>query len=63
MGDVLEEVRNSPDRTPHNLWRRETPGEAGWSRSARPGSRTKYFMFSADCHAVEPSTYLDEIEP
>src|SRR5580704_14896186 len=63
MADTLEQVRNSPDRTPYNLWRRETPGAAGWPRSARPGAPNKYFMFSADCHAVEPSTYLDGIEP
>jgi predicted TIM-barrel fold metal-dependent hydrolase len=63
MGDVLEDVRRSPERAPHNLWRRETPGSAGWPRSARPGDPAKYFMFSADCHAVEPSTYLDGIEP
>ena len=63
MGDVLEEVRRSPERTPHNLWRRETPGAAGWPRSARPGDPAKYFMFSADCHAQEPATYLEGIEP
>ena len=63
MSDVLQEVRRCPERTPHNLWRRETPGLAGWPRSARPGDPAKYFMFSADCHAVEPPTYLDGIEP
>ena len=63
MSEVLQQVRRSPERTPHNLWRRETPGAAGWSRSARPGDPVKYFMFSADCHAVEPATYLDDIEP
>jgi predicted TIM-barrel fold metal-dependent hydrolase len=63
MAETLEKVRNDPTLTPYNLWRRETPGEAGWPRSARPGAKNKYFMFSADCHAVEPSTYLDGIEP
>jgi predicted TIM-barrel fold metal-dependent hydrolase len=63
VSDTLQDVRNSPDRTQFNLWRRETPGAAGWPRSARPGASNKYFMFSADCHAVEPSTYLDGIEP
>jgi predicted TIM-barrel fold metal-dependent hydrolase len=63
MSDVLHEVRRSPERTPHNLWRRETPGAVGWPRSARPGDPAKYFMFSSDCHAVEPATYLDAIEP
>ena len=63
MSDTLDRVRNSPDLTPYNLWRRETPGEAGWTRSARAGAANKYFMFSADCHAQEPGTYLDGIEP
>ena len=63
MAILLEEVRQSPERTQHNLWRRETPGADGWSRSARPGAKNKYFMFSADCHAIEPSTYLNNIEP
>jgi predicted TIM-barrel fold metal-dependent hydrolase len=63
MSDILRQVRRSPERTPHNLWRRETPGAAGWPRSARPGDPAKYFIFSADCHAVEPATYLDGIEP
>jgi predicted TIM-barrel fold metal-dependent hydrolase len=63
MSDTLDRVRNSPDLTPYNLWRRETPGEAGWPRSVRAGAPNKYFMFSADCHAVEPGTYLDGIEP
>lgn len=63
MAILLEEVRQSPERTPHNLWRRETPGDAGWPRSARPGAKNKYFMFSADCHAIEPSSYLNDIEP
>ncbi len=63
MSDTLDRVRNSPDLTPYNLWRRETPGEAGWPRSVRAGAANKYFMFSADCHAVEPGTYLDGIEP
>ena len=63
MGDSLAEVRNHPDKTPFNLWRRETPGAPDWAGSARPGAAKKYFMFSADCHAVEPATYLDGIEP
>lgn len=63
MAETLEKVRQNPELTPYNLWRRETPGETGWLRSARAGAPNKYFMFSADCHAVEPSTYLDGIEP
>jgi predicted TIM-barrel fold metal-dependent hydrolase len=60
---TLDEIRRDPSRTPSNLWRRETPGAAGWPRSVRPGAPDKYFMFSADCHAVEPSNFLHEIEP
>ena len=63
MSETLETLRQSPERTPHNLWRRETPGAAGWTRSARPGAADKYFMFSADTHVVEPGDYLAEIEP
>jgi predicted TIM-barrel fold metal-dependent hydrolase len=63
MAASLDEIRRDPSRTPSNLWRRETPGAAGWPRSARPGAPNKYFMFSADCHAVEPSSYLEGIEP
>jgi predicted TIM-barrel fold metal-dependent hydrolase len=63
MAATLDEIRRDPARTPNNLWRRETPGAAGWTRSARPGAHNKYFMFSADCHAVEPSNFLHQIEP
>ena len=43
-----------------NLWRLETPGHAGWSRTARPGDPNKYFIVSADCHANEPSNLWAE---
>lgn len=39
---------------PNNAWRSETPGRAGWTRTARPGDPSKYFIVSADCHANEP---------
>lgn len=38
-----------------NLWRSETPGHAGWRRSAQPDDPDRYFIVSADCHANEPS--------
>ncbi|MFI4933719.1 MAG: amidohydrolase family protein [Caulobacterales bacterium] len=63
MSETLQALKDSPERTAHNLWRRETPGEAGWRGSARPGSPAKYFMVSADTHVVEAPTYLSEIEP
>jgi predicted TIM-barrel fold metal-dependent hydrolase len=63
MSDTLQALKGNPERTPYNRWRRETPGEAGWTRSARPGAPNKYFMFSADTHVVEPAEYLAEIEP
>ena len=63
MSDSLDDVRLHPERSPHNRWRRETPGPVGWTRTARPGDPGKYFMVSADCHAVEPKGYLDGIEP
>ncbi len=47
-----------------NLWRLETPGHAGWARTARPGDRDKYFMVSADSHVNEPGNiWLQGIEP
>ncbi|HEX7213674.1 MAG TPA: amidohydrolase, partial [Methylomirabilota bacterium] len=52
-------VVNEPNR-----WRLDTPGHAGWPRTARPGDPRKYFMVSADCHANEPhdlwATRIDE---
>ena len=37
-----------------NLWRTETPGHAGWQRTAHPNDPNKYLMISADCHCNEP---------
>ena len=48
-------VVNEPNR-----WRLETPGHAGWPRTARPGGPNKYLMISADCHANEPATLWAE---
>ncbi|MFV0306728.1 MAG: amidohydrolase family protein, partial [Desertimonas sp.] len=50
--------------SPRNAWRQETPGPAGWTRTARPDDPDKYLMVSADCHAQEPAPYLAEyIDP
>jgi predicted TIM-barrel fold metal-dependent hydrolase len=46
----LDIVVNEPNR-----WRLDTPGHAGWPRTARPDDPRKYFMVSADCHANEPA--------
>jgi predicted TIM-barrel fold metal-dependent hydrolase len=43
-----------------NRWRLETPGHAGWARTARPGAPNKYFIVSADCHANEPANLWAE---
>ena len=43
-----------------NLWRLDSPGHAGWTRTARPGDPNKYFIVSADCHANEPSNLWAE---
>ena len=52
-------VVNEPNR-----WRLETPGHAGWPRTARSGAPNKYFMVSADCHANEPGNlWAERIEP
>jgi predicted TIM-barrel fold metal-dependent hydrolase len=49
MEDLAEVPINEP-----NLWRLETPGAEGWSRSSRADDANKYFMVSTDCHANEP---------
>ncbi|MGI9615094.1 MAG: amidohydrolase family protein [Acidimicrobiales bacterium] len=53
-----------PEPDADNIWRLETPGNAGWSRSARPDAADKFFMVSADGHVQEPSdlwsTRIDE---
>ena len=38
-----------------NTWRLNTPGTAGWPRTARPGDPRKYFIVSSDAHANEPA--------
>jgi predicted TIM-barrel fold metal-dependent hydrolase len=43
-----------------NQWRVQSPGHAGWPRTARPGDPNKYFIVSADCHANEPYTLWAE---
>jgi predicted TIM-barrel fold metal-dependent hydrolase len=63
MSETLQALKQSPERTPYNLWRRETPGASGWLGSARPGAPSKYFMVSADTHGTEPADYLAGIEP
>jgi predicted TIM-barrel fold metal-dependent hydrolase len=47
-----------------NLWRLDTPGHQGWTRTAQPDDPNKYFMVSADTHANEPtSLWHQRIEP
>src|SRR5262249_39558825 len=43
-----------PEPDPQNVWRLETPGNDGWTRSARPDAVDKYYMASADGHVQEP---------
>jgi predicted TIM-barrel fold metal-dependent hydrolase len=43
-----------------NQWRLQSPGHAGWTRTARPDDPNKYVIVSADCHANEPSTLWAE---
>ena len=43
----------TPDE--NNAWRLETPGPAGWPRTARPDDPNKFFMVSTDGHVQEPS--------
>ncbi|HME26014.1 MAG TPA: amidohydrolase family protein [Acetobacteraceae bacterium] len=47
-----------------NLWRLETPGHAGWERTAHAGDPKKYFIVSTDSHANEPPDLWEKrIEP
>ena len=48
---------------PRNAWRLETPGSAGWPRTARPDDPNKYFMVSADCHITENIGFFATVEP
>ena len=58
---TVEAPTPTPDR---NAWRRETPGAAGWTRSARTGDPNKYFILSTDSHAPEPlDLWAARIEP
>jgi predicted TIM-barrel fold metal-dependent hydrolase len=43
-----------------NQWRLQSPGHAGWKRTARPDDPNKYVLISADCHANEPSNLWAE---
>ena len=49
---------------PQNIWRLETPGDAGWGRSVRPGAeKKKYFMVSVDTHLTPPfRLYAERID-
>ena len=40
-------------------WRTETPGHEGWTRTVRPEDTNKYYVISADCHAIEPKDWMD----
>lgn len=48
---------------PRNAWRLETPGVAGWPRTARPDDPDKYYMVSADCHVTEGMHVFGRVEP
>ncbi len=49
-----------PDPDENNVWRLDTPGQSGWSRSARPDAADKFFMCSADGHVQEPNSFLSD---
>ncbi len=52
----MTDVIPAPDV--NNEWRLETPGNDGWTRSARPDADDKYFLCSADGHVQEPNDFL-----
>ncbi|MEM7095388.1 MAG: amidohydrolase family protein [Actinomycetota bacterium] len=49
-----------PEPDANNVWRLETPGVDGWTRTARPDHGDKYFMVSTDGHVQEPPTLWAE---
>jgi predicted TIM-barrel fold metal-dependent hydrolase len=49
----MSTVISEPDL--NNVWRLATPGNAGWSRSARADAPDKFFLVSADGHVQEPN--------
>ncbi len=48
---------------PKNAWRQDTPGAAGWPRTARPDDPDKYLMVSADAHVTEAKDFWARVEP
>lgn len=60
----MTETYTEPELLAAQAWRTETPGAKGWGRTARPDDPNKYFVVSADCHAIEPkgwmADYLDQ---
>ena len=50
VGNALEYRRRET-----NAWRLDTPGIAGWTRTARADDPDKYFMVSTDGHVQEPA--------
>ncbi|MEM7218709.1 MAG: amidohydrolase family protein [Pseudomonadota bacterium] len=47
-----------PAADANNAWRLDTPGNAGWVRTAHADAPNKFFMCSADGHVQEPKTFL-----
>ncbi len=47
-----------------NAWRSDTPGHAGWTRTAHAADPNKYFIASADGHVQEPANlWVDRMDP
>lgn len=55
-------ITNTIETNSENLWRLETPGDAGWKRTVRttPGAKKKYFMVSCDTHLQPPGKLFHE---
>jgi predicted TIM-barrel fold metal-dependent hydrolase len=58
----MSTVARTIETNPENTWRLNTPGNAGWERTARPGEamKKKYFMVSCDTHLQPPSKLFYE---
>lgn len=56
----MQNTNQDANQDANNAWRTDTPGHAGWTRTARPDDPNKYFIISADTHANEPANLWAE---
>ncbi len=55
---MTEQTDREQELLAAQAWRTETPGHEGWERTVRPDDTNKYYVISADCHAIEPKDWM-----